>query len=96
MSHPRSPGWEKNNHWCVCDICGFDYRRTEMKTTWDGKTVCSKDFETRHPQELLKVPVDNMSPVGIYTGQPSPTFVEVSAIDPGGNTIPTPTFNMEI
>ncbi len=94
--HSTSPGWDKNNHWCVCDICGFEYRRKEMRETWDGKTVCEKDFETRHPQELLRVPVDDTSPVGIHTGPESIEYVTVSAVDPGNNDLPDPTFNTSI
>lgn len=69
-----------------------------MKTTWDGKKVCAKDFETRHPQELLRVPVDNMAPVGIYTGQEgTPTFVTLdNEQQSSDNTVPTPTFNQDV
>ena len=69
-----------------------------MRTTWDGKRVCEKDFETRHPQELLRVPMDNMTPVGIYTGdEGDPEFVSLpDAITSTDNIVPNPTFNQDV
>jgi hypothetical protein len=34
-----------------CDICGWDYLRSELHKTWDGKLVCKEDFEPKHPRE---------------------------------------------
>lgn len=39
-----------------CQACGNKYKNTELRMRWDGKRVCSADWETRHPQDLLKVP----------------------------------------
>lgn len=41
-------------HNCICDLCGFKFKRGQLKKRWDGALVCSKDFETRHPQDLIK------------------------------------------
>lgn len=38
----------------ICDRCGFEYKASKLKKTWDGLWVCKKDFELRHPQEFLK------------------------------------------
>jgi hypothetical protein len=34
-----------------CDVCGFDYLRSELKKRWDGAIVCVKDWHPRPPQE---------------------------------------------
>ena len=94
--HTSNPGWQRNNHWCVCQICGFDYRRDEMMTTWDGKDVCKYDFESRHPQELVRARKDNQSPVGIHTGQPTDEFVDVTFTAVSDNTLPSSSFNTDI
>ena len=47
--------WWKSGEWnTLCDVCGFKYKNTELKKRWDGLMVCSKDWETRHPQELIR------------------------------------------
>lgn len=43
------------DNYVICDICGFQYRRSECRKNWKGQIVCSSDFEHRHPQELIKV-----------------------------------------
>lgn len=45
----------------ICDSCGFKFKASELKEDWRGLKVCSYDFETRHPQTLIRVPVDNPS-----------------------------------
>ena len=54
MSHPRNPGYIPGDHWVVCDICGFDYRASDMRTQWDGLVVCRKDYSARHPQDFVR------------------------------------------
>jgi hypothetical protein len=39
-----------------CDVCGFDYKRSQLKKRWDGALVCNKDWEQRHPQDNIKIP----------------------------------------
>ena len=39
----------------ICDVCGFDYKRSELRLRWDKALVCDKDWESRHPQDLIKV-----------------------------------------
>lgn len=58
--HSRNPGYQPGNHWMVCDVCGFDYRSSEMRKRWDGAWVCRKDWESRHPQDFVKGRRDKM------------------------------------
>lgn len=39
----------------ACHVCGFWYPSGEIVKRWDGLYVCKKDYETRHPQTLLKI-----------------------------------------
>jgi len=38
-----------------CDICGFGYRRSEMRKgifgTQKGRNVCPRDFDEKHPND---------------------------------------------
>lgn len=38
----------------VCDVCGFHCKQSELRKRWDGAMVCGKDWEARHPQEMIK------------------------------------------
>ncbi len=50
----RKARWPGNNK-ISCDVCGFWFPREDIQTRWDGLAVCSKDYETRHPQTLIKI-----------------------------------------
>lgn len=39
-----------------CESCGNKFKNTELRMRWDGRRVCKEDWETRHPQDLLRVP----------------------------------------
>lgn len=52
--HHYTPGtWN-----CLCDVCGFKFKATDLRLRWDGAFVCSKDWETRHPQDFVRGRVD--------------------------------------
>ncbi len=52
----------KHGSWnVICDVCGFEYKAEDTKLRWDGMRVCSKDWEARHPQDLIRIPKENPS-----------------------------------
>ncbi len=38
----------------VCDVCGFHMHQSDLRKRWDGAMVCDADWESRHPQDLIK------------------------------------------
>lgn len=47
----------KHGEWnAECDVCGMQYKSSELKKRWDGLYVCEKDFETEHPSDKFKFP----------------------------------------
>jgi hypothetical protein len=46
----------------ICDRCGFKFKSSELKKDWQGLMVCSKDFETRHPQSLIRLKAEEAIP----------------------------------
>lgn len=54
MTHSRNPGYIPGDYWMTCDLCGFHYRRSQMRERWDKAWVCLKDWEPRHPQDFVK------------------------------------------
>jgi len=53
--------WKSGEWWISCDVCDKQIYASEAKHRWDGMIVCKEDFETRHPQELIKHRVDRQS-----------------------------------
>lgn len=39
----------------ICDVCGQKYKSDQIRERWDGLMVCATDYETRHPQSLIKI-----------------------------------------
>ena len=39
----------------TCDVCGFDFKQSQLRKRWDGAMVCSKDWEPRHEQDKIKI-----------------------------------------
>lgn len=52
----------KKGAWNVIDdVTGFKHKSTDLRLRWDGLYVSKENWETRHPQELLRARQDNMS-----------------------------------
>lgn len=45
----------------ICDRCGFKYKASQLRETWDGLRVCSKDWEPRQPQDYVRGVRDNQA-----------------------------------
>lgn len=60
----------KPGQWnALCDVCGWKFKSAELLERWDGLMVCKKDYETRHPQDFLRVDADD---AGIPWSRPQP------------------------
>lgn len=55
------PAYLRGNHWKICDVCGFKYRASQTRKRWDNLIVCEADFETRHPQDLVRGRLDRQN-----------------------------------
>ena len=78
----------------VCNRCGFKFKASQLRETWDHLWVCPEDWEPRHPQDFVRG-VKDQDPVPFTN--PEPADVHVSVIYDYGsgvneNTIPTGTF----
>ena len=59
MGKGPTPHYRSGDHLVICDVCGFAGYRSEMQVRWDGRMVCPKDFEERHPQDFVRGRIDN-------------------------------------
>jgi len=69
----------------VCSRCGFKFKSDELREDWQGLMVCSKDFETRHPADLLRVSREDTTtawsrpePTDSFVGVASPLIIETN------------------
>lgn len=46
------------DYYLLCHVCGFKIRRSEAFKRWDGPLVCGKDYEERHPLDLIQPRAD--------------------------------------
>lgn len=50
----------KPGEWnACCDVCSFKFKSSELRRRWDNLMVCDKDYEERHPQDLIRVPQEH-------------------------------------
>lgn len=54
----------------ACDRCGFKFKFSELRRTWDNLYVCRKDWEPRQPQDFVRgVPDRQALPVSRPEGE---------------------------
>lgn len=63
----------------ACDVCGFDYKQSQLRKRWDGAMVCDKDWEARHPLDSLVARSERQL---VIDARPAPAyrFLEVGEI----------------
>jgi len=91
----ESPGYIPGDHWAVCDVCGVEFRQSQLKETWDNKVVCKKDYESRHPQDFVRAKDESPQAKGIVRSEPADEFVsDTPSWDRTDNhhTVPTGNF----
>ena len=64
----------------MCQRCGFKYKASQLRKTWDGFWVCLDDWEERHPQDFVTSMEDQQMlpwsrPEGPDTGVDSDGYV---------------------
>lgn len=75
--------FHKPGDWnAICDVCGFKFKASELRKRWDGVMVCKKDWEPRHPQELIRIKADNQN-VPFVRDDPDPTFLNPGDVSEG-------------
>lgn len=61
----------------VCDVCGFEFKASELKERWDGARVCDKDWETRHISDLYRYTSHEKAPPWTRP-EPEDNFIDTS------------------
>ena len=67
----RSPGWKSGDHWVECMRTGRTIRASDARKEWNGLIVAKEEWESRHPQELIRGIVDNPTAQGLVNQETS-------------------------
>jgi hypothetical protein len=79
-------GWNYlSGNWnATCDVCGKKSKASTMVQRWDGFMVCRDDFESRQPQDFVKVPKEK---IAVAWTRPQTTDVFVTTSNTADSTI---------
>lgn len=53
--------WKKGDWNAICDVCGQQFKASELQKRWDGLMTCKEDWEVRHPLDFIRVKPDRQS-----------------------------------
>ena len=56
----KADKYQHGTHNAICDTCGFKYKASQLRMTWDGYFVCDPCWEPRHPQDFVRSKVDKL------------------------------------
>jgi len=65
----------------ICDRCAFKFKANDLRDEWTGRKVCAECWEPRHPQDLIRVPKEEISPPWARP-EVDDTFINVPYITP--------------
>jgi hypothetical protein len=60
MSH--RPRYDRGDWNTICDVCGREYKASQLKQRWDGLKTCNDDWEPRQPQDFVRGVADTQAP----------------------------------
>jgi len=71
--------YRPGDYYVICDECGFKMRASEVRRRWDGLTVCTKDWESRHPQDFVQGRRDRQR-VPNARPEPADTYLDIGDV----------------
>ena len=69
--------YSKGNWNAICDVCGKQYKSTDLRKRWDNLWVCFRDYEERQPQDFVRGVADTQV-VPWARPQGADTFVPIN------------------
>jgi hypothetical protein len=72
----------------ICDVCGRRFLSSDLRKRWDGMMVCSRDWETRQPQDFVRAKIDIQAapwtrPQSTDSFVPLTSIIAVPPVPPG-------------
>lgn len=69
--------YSRGNWNAICDVCGRQYKNTDLRKRWDNLWVCFQDYEERQPQDFVRGVADTQA-VPWARPQGEDTFVPIN------------------
>jgi hypothetical protein len=60
----------------ICDMCGLEYKSSKLRKNWRGTMVCARCYETRNPQDFIRVRGERPAPPWTRPEAP-PVFIDI-------------------
>jgi hypothetical protein len=71
------PRYDKGDWKALCDVCGREYKSSQLKQRWDGLMCCHQDWEIRQPQDFVRGVADTQ--IAPWTRpEPSDYFIPIT------------------
>lgn len=87
--------YRKGDWNAICDVCGRQYKASELKARWDGFMVCHGDWEPRQPQDFVRGVADTIK-VPWSRPEPADYFLFSSILDPYTKAFSTSNATLDI
>ena len=75
------PRYDSGDWKALCDVCGREYKATQLTKRWDGLMCCTQDWEPRQPQDFVRGVDDNQT-VPWSRPEPADQFIPISLNGP--------------
>ena len=75
-----SPRYDKGDWKAICDVCGREYKASQLQLRWDALMVCKDDWEPRQPQDFVRGVAD-IQAVPWARNESSDSFIAFCTID---------------
>ena len=69
-----NPGYTPGNYWLICDRTGLPMRLSDARQEWNGLVVHKDEYETRHPQDLLRTRRTEQGPHSFTRPRPEAVY----------------------
>lgn len=78
MTKPKFKYWDPN---VICDICGFKFKMSQCKKTWDGYLACKPNrcWYPKHPFDDPLPVIPDGTPIVNARPEPQDQFVSLSS-----------------
>ena len=71
------PRYDSGDWKAMCDVCGREYKASQLTQRWDGLMCCTQDWEPRQPQDFVRGVDDNQT-VPWSRPEPADYFIPIN------------------
>ena len=89
------PRYDSGDWKALCDVCGREYKATQLTKRWDGLMCCTQDWEPRQPQDFVRGVDDNQT-VPWSRPEPADYFIPISLTAPVANFSVTSSCSLKV